>query len=183
MDNEPKSVHLYVFDYKAYVFHPNKVCANKLVSYFELMIFIWYKDNSYTFMHHIQENIIFYSIHAIFNKEFFSKCTDFHMKEHKLHNKLLDKISPETESLVLRSSSKDESALVPIPHTLIPPIQNNPSPCSSLLSPLYKSLSPLPSPVSKKPMIEIEKVDDVDSDIEMQPLSSQQPLKSALQTL
>jgi len=87
------------------------------------------------------------------------------MKEHKLHNKLLDKISPETESLVLRSSSKDKSALVSIPHTLIPPIQNNPPPCSSLLSPLYKSLSPLPSPVSKKPMIEIEKVDDVDSDI------------------
>ena len=32
-------------------------------------------------------------------------------------------------------------------------------------------------------MIEIKEVDDVDSDIEMQPLSSQQPLKSALQIL
>ena len=53
----------------------------------------------------------------------------------------------------------------------------------SLHSPLYKSLSLLSSPVSKKPMIEIKEVDDVDSDIEMQPLSSQQPLKSALQTL
>jgi len=89
------------------------------------------------------------------------------MQEHKLHNKLLDKISPETESLVLRSSSKDESALLPIPHTLIPSIQNNPPPYSPLLSPFYKSLSPLPSSVSKKPMIKIERVDDVDSDIEM----------------
>ena len=99
------------------------------------------------------------------------------MKEHKLYNKLLDKISPETESLV------PEYAPVPIPHTLIPPIQNNPPPCSPLLSSLYESLSPLPSPVLKKSMIEIEEIDDVESDIEMQSLSSQQPLKSALQTL
>jgi len=73
--------------------------------------------------------------------------------------------------------------IVPIPHTLIPPIQNNPPPCSPLLSSLYESLSPLPSPVLKKSMIEIEEIDDVESDIEMQSLSSQQPLKSALQTL
>jgi len=64
------------------------------------------------------------------------------MKVYKLYNKLLDKISPETESLVPGFSSKDGSAPVPIPHTT---------------HFFY----------SKQPMIEIEEVDDVDSDIEI----------------
>ena len=134
-------------------------------------------------MHHTQENLIFYPIHAIFNKKFFSKCTDSYIKEHKLYNKLFDKISLEMESLVPESPSKDAPALVPITHTLIPPIQNNSPSCFSSLSSLYKSPSSPPFPVLKKPMIEIEEVDDIDSNIEIQSLSSQQPLQSALQTL
>ena len=78
----------------------NEVCANKLSLHSELMIFIGYKNNHYCFMHHIQGNIIFYSTYAIFNKKLFSKCTDSHTKECNLYNKLLDKISPETESPV-----------------------------------------------------------------------------------
>ena len=54
----------------------------------------------------IQENIIFYSIYTIFYKKLFSKYTDFHVKEHKLYNKLLDKISLEIESLVPDCSKK-----------------------------------------------------------------------------
>ena len=62
------------------------------------MIFIWYKNNSYYFIYHTQKNIIFYSINAIFDKEIFPKYTNSYAKECKLYNKLLNKISPETES-------------------------------------------------------------------------------------
>jgi len=109
--------HFHVFGYKAYVFLPNKVCTNKLVPCSELMIFIGYKNNSYCFICHIQGNVIF---HSLFDKKFFSKCTDFHVKEHKLYNKLLDKISPETELSVLGPSSKDRPTLVFIPLSSIP---------------------------------------------------------------
>ena len=40
-------LYLSVFDYKAYVFFPSKVHANKLVPHSKLMIFIEYKDNGY----------------------------------------------------------------------------------------------------------------------------------------
>jgi len=75
-----------------------------------------------SFMCHVQESIIFYSTHTIFNKEPFLKYTDFYTKEHKLYNKLLDKISLETESSVPNPSEKDGPAPVPILYTLIPPI-------------------------------------------------------------
>jgi len=77
-------------------------------------------------MCHIQENIIFHFTHAIFNKKFFSKYTDFHMKEHKIYDKLLDKTSLETKLSVLGPFSKDEPAPVPISHICILLIQNNP---------------------------------------------------------
>jgi len=92
-------------------------------------------------MHYIQENTIFCSTHAIFDEELFPKCTNSYIKECKLYNELLDKTSPEIESLIPNSSGKDRLAPVPIPHTLIPPIQNNPPTCSPLPSPSYKSIS------------------------------------------
>ena len=45
----------------------------------------------------------------------FFKYTDFHAKECKLYNKLLDKISSEIELSVLSPSEKDKPAPVPIP--------------------------------------------------------------------
>ena len=54
----------------------------------------------------------FYSTYAIFDKEIFPKCTDSHMKEYKLYDKLLNKISPETESSVPDTSGKDGPASV-----------------------------------------------------------------------
>ena len=78
----------------------------------------------------------------------------------------MDKISPETESSVPNSSGKDGPAPVSIPHTPIPPIQNNPSTCSSLPSLFYKSLPLLPTPGSKKFTVEIEE-EKVNSNVEI----------------
>jgi len=124
-------------------------------------------------MHHIQENIIFYSTHAIFDEGLFPKCMNSHTKECKLYDELFDKISLEIESLASNSSGKDRPTLVPILHKPISPIQNNPptySPSSSLS---YKSISPPLTPGSKKPIVEIEKTNDVDSNVEIQLPSSQ----------
>jgi len=115
-------LHFCIFSCGAYAFLFIEIHAKKLTPYFELMIFIRYEDNGYHFIHHTQENTIFYSTHAIFDEGLFPKYTNSHAKEHKLYNKLLDKTSPETELLVLNSSGKDGSALVSIPHTSIPPI-------------------------------------------------------------
>jgi len=132
------------------------------------MIFIGYEDNRYHFMQYTQENTIFCSTHAIFDKGLFPKCTNSYVKEHKLYDELLDKTRPETESSTPNSSEKDGPAPVPIPHIPIPLIQNNPS-TSSLSPPLsYKSTFSLPTPELKKPTVEIEETNDVDSDIEMQ---------------
>ena len=79
---------------------------------YELIIFIGY--NGYYFICHVQKNVIFYFTYTIFNKEFFFKCTNSHVKEHKLYIKLLDKISPETELSVSRPSSEDKPAPIPI---------------------------------------------------------------------
>jgi len=138
------------------MFFSSEVHTNKLAPHSELMIFIGYEDNEYHFMYHTQENIIFCSTHAIFDERLFSKYTNFHIKEHKLYNKLLDKISPETELSVPDSSRKDEPAPVPTPHISIPPIQNNLLTCSFLPSLSYKSISPLSTPRLKKPTVEIE---------------------------
>ena len=142
MGNKPKTLHFYVFGCGAYVFLPTKIHANKLAPYSKLVIFIGYEDNEYCFMHHTQGNTIFCSTYAIFYEKLFPKCTNSHAKEHKLYDELLDKTSPETELLISNSSKKDESALVPIPHTYISPIQNNPSTHLPSLSLSYKSISP-----------------------------------------
>jgi len=168
LDNKPKTFHFNVFGYKAYVFLPSEVHANKLVPCSELMIFIGYENNGYCFICHTQENIIFHSTYAIFDEGLFSKYTDSHAKECKLYDKLLDKISSETEPSIPDPSGKDRPAPVPIPHTLVPPIQKNlptHSPSSSLS---YKSTSPLSTPESRKPTVEIKETNDVDSNVEMQ---------------
>ena len=159
-----------------YIYYSNKVYANKLILYSK---FIGYEDNSYCSIHYIQENIILHSIHAIFDEEFFFKYTDSDVKKYRLYNKLLNKISSETELLVSSSSSKDRPTSVSILHIPIPLIQNNPS-CFSSPFLFYKFSSPLSFPGPKKPIIEIKETDNVDSDIEIQSLSPQQP---ALQTL
>ena len=82
--------------------------------------------------------------------------------------------------LISDPSGKDGPALVLILHTLISPILNN-SPTHSSLSFLsYKSIFLPLTPGLKKPIAEIEGNNDVDSDIEIQPLSPQQSLQSAL---
>ena len=73
---------------------------------------------SYCFIHHIQGNIIFCSIHTIFDKRLFPKYTDSHAKEYKLYNKLLNEISLKTELSISNSSRKNEPALIPIPSLL-----------------------------------------------------------------
>ena len=168
MGNKPKTLHFYIFGCGAYVFLPSEVYANKLVLYSELMIFIGYEDNRYCFICHIQGNIIFHSTHAIFDERLFPKHTDFHAKEYKLYNKLLDKISLEIELLVSDSFRKDRSTLVSIPHTSIPSIQNNPSACSFSLSLSYKFISLLSTLRFKNLIVEIEENDNVDSNVEMQ---------------
>ena len=165
-------LHSCVFGCRAYVFLSSKVYANKLPPYSEFMIFIKYENNGYCFICHIQGNIIFYFIHTIFDKKLFAKYTDSHVKECKLYNKLLDKISLEIVSLAPNSFGKDRHAPVFILHTFIPSIQNNPPTHSSSSSLSYKSLSLLFTPGSKKPTVEIEENNNVDSDIEIQLLSS-----------
>jgi len=129
-----------------YIYYSNEVYANKLILYSK---FIGYENNSYYFIHFIQENIILHSIHAIFDEKSFSKYTDSYMKEYKLYNKLLNKISSETELLVSSPSSKDRPTLVPILHIPVPPIQNNPSYFPlPFLSYKFPSLLPFPGPKS-----------------------------------
>ena len=124
-------------------------------------------------MHHTQGNIIFHFIHAIFDKRLFSKYTNSYAKECKLYDELLDKTSPETELLVPDPSWKDKPTLIPILHTLIPPIQNNSPTCSPLSSLSYKSTFPLFTLESKNLILKIEETNDVNSNVEMQPPNSQ----------
>jgi len=155
------------------VFLPIGVCANKLIPYSELIIFIGYEDNGYCFIHHIQGNIIFHSTPAIFDEGLFPKCTNSHTKEYKLYNKLLDKISLETELLAPDFSKKDRPALVSIPYSPIPSIQNNPYTCSPSSSLSYKSTSLLSTLRPKKPIIEVKEINDIDFDVKMLPPSPQ----------
>jgi len=115
-------------------------------------------------MYYIQGNIIFHSTYTIFNKKFFSKYTDSYTKKYKLYNNLLNNISPETKLLVLGPSNKNRPIPVPILYTPISPTQNNPPTHFSLPS---LSLSLLSSLVPKMPIVEIENVNDVDSDVEI----------------
>jgi len=77
----------------------------------------------------------------------------------------LNKISPETKWSVSDPSRKNGPAPVPTLHTLISPIQNNLPTHSSLPYFFYKFTSLLPTPKFKKPIVEIEEDNDVDSDV------------------
>ena len=167
LENKPKTLYFHVFGYGAYVFLPIEICANKLVSHSELIIFIGYENNKYCFMCYTQGNTISHSIHAIFDERLFSKCTNSYAKQHKLYNELLDKTSPETELLVPNSSEKDGSTLVSILHTSISPIQKNPPTYSSSHFLSYKSIFSPPTLGPKKLTVEIEAINNVDSDGEM----------------
>jgi len=118
-------------------------------------------------MYYTQENTIFCFTYAIFDERLFPKCTNSHTKECKLYDELLDKTIPETKLLAPNSSGKDGLAPVPIPHTSISPIQNNPPTCSPSPSLSYKSISPLLTPGPKKPTVKIEETNNVDSDVKM----------------
>ena len=107
-------------------------------------------------MHYKQGNVFFCSTYAIFNEKLFFQCTDSCVKEYKLYNKLLDKISPETELLAPKPFRKDKPAPVPILSTPIPPILHNPL-YSSSLSLSYKSLFPLSPLISEISILKVEK--------------------------
>jgi len=59
------------------------------------MMFIVYENNGYRFICHIQGNVIFCSIQAIFDEEHFPRCSSSHSKERKPPSKL----TPEIKSL------------------------------------------------------------------------------------
>ena len=85
--------------------------------------------------------------------------------------------------LVPNSFGKDGPVLVSILNTPISSIQDNSPTHSPLPSLSYNLISPSSTPESKKPTVEIEETNDVDSNIEMQLPSPQQPLQPSLQTL
>ena len=70
---------------------PSKVNANKLVLYHssKSIIFIGHENNDYCFIYYIQENIIFYSIYVIFDKELFFKYTDSLLKDIRYSSHLI----------------------------------------------------------------------------------------------
>jgi len=161
---KPKISHLYVFGYRAYVYLPNKVCANKLTPCSELMIFIGYENNSYRFIHHIQGNIIFRFTKAIFDEGHFSRCSSSYSREQIPPGRLI----PEIESSAPEPFGIDEPT--PIPFPLIPA---HPRPFTPPISPnlLTHSESPSLSPLltlPKQSPVKIEEVeDDEDEDVEM----------------
>ena len=95
----------------------------------------------------------------------------------------MDKISSDIELSISESFSKDKPTLVSILYTPISLIQNNPPPFFSLLSLFYKSLFLSSLPMSKIPTIEVEEINNINSDIKIQPLSYQKLLQSTPQTL
>ena len=143
---------------------PNEVCANKLTPGSELMIFIGYEDNGYRFIRHTQENVIFCSTQAIFDKGHFPRCPSSHPREQTSPGRL----TPEIESSAPGPSGVDEPALTSFPLT---PVHSRPS--TPPIPPNFPthSESPSPSPPlipSKQSLVKIEEVEDVeDEDVEM----------------
>jgi len=136
------------------------------------MIFIGYKDNSYRFICHTQENIIFHSTQAIFDEGHFSKCLSSHSREQTSSGRLI----PEIELSAPGSSGVDEPAPIPFPPTpthhgpFTPPIPPNLPTHSEPPSPF----PPLTPP--KQSSVKIEEIEDVeDEDVEMHSLSPSPP--------
>jgi len=87
--------------------------------------------------------------------------------EYKLYDKLLNKISSEIELSVFRPFSEDKPALVSIPYISISPVQNNSPPYFLSLSLSYKSLFFLSLPISKKPIVKVKEIDNIESNVEI----------------
>jgi len=128
------------------------------------MIFIGYEDNGYRFIHHTQENIIFYSTQAIFDKEHFPRCSSSHPREQMSPGRL----TLEIESLVPGSSGVDKPTPTPFPpipahsRSFTPLIPSN-LPTHSESPSLFLLLIP-----PKQSSVKIEEVEDVeDEDVEM----------------
>ena len=96
-----------------------------------------------------------------------SKYTDIYVKEYKLYNKLSNKISLKIKLLTSGSSGKDRPTLIFISHISISPIQNTSSTCFSLFFLSYKSLFLTSTPKFKEPIIEVEQINNIDSDIKI----------------
>ena len=89
------------------------------------------------------------------------------MKECKLYDELLDKVSLETKTSVPRSSGKDKPVSIFILQVFISSICNNHPTYSSSLLLSYKLL--LFSLVSKQPLVKIEEIgDNIDTNVEIQ---------------
>jgi len=169
---KPKISYLHVFGCRAYVYLPNKVCANKLILRSEPMIFIAYENNGYRFIRHTQENVIFHSTQAIFDEGHFSKCLSSHSREQTPPGRLI----PEIESSAPEPSGVDEPAPTPFP-----PTPAHPRPFTPPIPPNLPthSESPSPSPPltpSKWSLVKIEEVEDIeDKDIKMHSPSPSPP--------
>ena len=104
---------------------PNKVHANKLTLYSELIIFIGYKDNGYRFIYHTQGNVIFCSTQAIFDEGHFSRCSSSYSREQIPPGRL----TPEIELSVPKPFGIDEPVPTPFPPTPIHPRPFTPPIC------------------------------------------------------
>ena len=128
------------------------------------MIFIGHEDNGYRFICHTQENVIFHSTQAIFDKRHFPKCPLSHPREQMPSGRL----TPEIESSAPGPFGVDEPAPTPFLPTpahsrsSTPPIPPNLPTYSEFLSP-----SPPLTP-TKRSLVKIKEVeDDEDEDVEM----------------
>jgi len=132
------------------------------------MIFIGYEDNGYRFICHTQENVIFRSTQAIFDKGLFPRCPSSRPREQMPSGRL----TPEIESLVPGPFGIDEPAPIPFPPTPVYP--RSPTPPISPNLPTH-SESPSPSPPLTSPKwssVKIEEIEEVeDEDVEMYSLS------------
>jgi len=169
---KPKISHLRVFGCGAYMYLPSEVHANKLIPRSELMIFIGYENNSYRFIRHTQENVIFRSTQAIFDEEHFPRYPSSHPREQTPPGRLI----PEIELSAPEPSGIDEPAPTPFL-----PTPAHPRPFTPPIPPNLPTHSESPSPfppltLPKWSLVKIEAVKDVeDEDVEMHPLSPPPP--------
>ena len=128
------------------------------------MIFIGYKNNSYRFICHTQENVIFCSTQAIFDGGHFSKCPSSYSREQMPPGRL----TPEIESLALGPSGIDEPTPTPFPPTSVYPRPFTPPISPNLLTHSESSSPSPPLTWPKWPLVKIKEVkDDENKDIEI----------------
>jgi len=113
------------------------------------MIFIGYKDNGYKFICHTQENVIFHSTQAIFDKGHFSRYPSSHSREQMPPSRLIPEIelsAPEpfgidepASTLFLPTSAHSRPFTPPIPPNL-PTHSESPSSSPPLTLPKWSSV-------------------------------------------